>query len=237
MSLRTKIILGAIGLSIAAVFAIVQSNVAMMNHPNMNRAETQANDAQMSSMNHGGTIEIGGHDMSTIDVRNAPKADVNGRGNQLLVPTVADGVKEFNLDVDVVQWSILPDVTVGAYAYNNQVPGSLIRVNVGDKLRIRVKNNLPEPTSIHWHGLAIPNRQDGAADITQPPIQPEERFTYEFTVPDTPGTYFYHTHYAGDRQQPIGLYGALIIDRPNAAKDYDPNRSSLLSVSPATALH
>lgn len=158
----------------------------------------------------------GGHDMAPVDVRTAPVAPVDARGNQPLPPTLVGGVKEFQLTTSVIRWSILPEVQVGAYAYNGQVPGPLIRVTTGERVRVRVKNDLPEPTSVHWHGLVIPNAQDGAAEVTQPPIMPGATFTYEYTVPNTPGTYFYHTHVAADRQQALGLYGALIIDAPAA---------------------
>lgn len=154
----------------------------------------------------------GGHDMSPVDVSNATITPPDARGNQLLEPTIVDGVKEFQLTTSVIQWSILPDVQVGAYAYNEQVPGPLIRVTAGEPIRINVTNNLPELTSVHWHGLILPNEMDGAAGITQPPIQPGETFTYEFTVPNTPGTFFYHTHFEADRQQALGLYGAFLID-------------------------
>jgi plastocyanin domain-containing protein len=172
-------------------------------------------DNSMSGMNHGGSMD-GGHDMSPVDVSNAPIADLNAYGNQPLEPKIVDGIKEFTLTTGIVQWPILLHVKVGAYAYNNQVPGPLIRVNAGDRIRINVNNGLAEPTSIHWHGLTLSNSQDGVANLTQPPIQPGETFTYEYPVPDTPGTYFYHTHHAADRQQPLGLYGALIIDDPSA---------------------
>jgi FtsP/CotA-like multicopper oxidase with cupredoxin domain len=90
--------------------------------------------------------EMGGHDMSPVDVSEAPAAGPNARGGQLLEPTVQDGVKEFELTTGVVRWSLLPDLEVGAYAYNGQVPGPMIRVLPGDRLRMRVRNELPEET-------------------------------------------------------------------------------------------
>lgn len=180
----------------------------------------------MHDMNHGSgaqNIEGSTHDMSFVDTSSAVTADPKARGNQILKPEIVNGVKEFELSARIVKWSILPNVTVGAYTYNGQVPGPLIKVNAGDRIRIKVKNELPEPTSIHWHGLILPNDQDGAADITQPPIQPGETYTYEYSVPDTPGSYFYHAHYRSDRQQALGLYGAMLIEAPNAPKnpEYD----------------
>ena len=97
------------------------------------------------------------------------------------------------------------------------MPGPQLRVSAGERVRIDVKNALPEPTSIHWHGLAIPNAQDGAGGVTQAPIQPGATYTYAFTVPNTPGTFFYHSHTNADTQQALGLYGAFIIEGPGAS--------------------
>jgi FtsP/CotA-like multicopper oxidase with cupredoxin domain len=165
----------------------------------------------------------GGHAMEPVDVSGAPAA-ADARGAQALEPALVDGVKEFQLSTSLIRWNILPDVQVGAYAYNGQIPGPTIRVTTDDRMRVVVTNNLAEPTSVHWHGLVLPNNQDGAAEITQAPITPGEEYTYEFDVPDTPGSYFYYTHVAGDRQQSLGLYGALIINdfavEPIADQEY-----------------
>ena len=138
-------------------------------------------------------------------------APVDARGDQPLAPKIDRGVKVFDLEASVIRWTILPEITVEAYAFNRQVPGPRIRVTEGDRVRINVTNSLPEPTAVHWHGLILPNAMDGAAEITQRPIAPGETFTYEFTT-EQAGTYFYHTHAHVDRQQGLGLYGALIID-------------------------
>jgi len=174
----------------------------------------------MHEMDHGPeAAEMGGHDMVAVDVSGAPTAGSEARGGQLLEPTLRDGVKEFKLTTGVVRWKILPDVEVGAYAYNGQVPGPLIRVQPSDRVRMRVRNELPEATTVHWHGFILPIEQDGVPEISQPPIPPGGEHVYEFDVPDTPGTYFYHTHFSADRQQPLGLYGALIIDDPGQPSD------------------
>jgi manganese oxidase len=72
---------------------------------------------------------------------------------------------------------------------------------------------------VHWHGLVLPIEQDGVPEFSQPPIEPGGEHSYEFDVPNTPGSYFYHTHFNADRQQPLGLYGALIIHNPAAPLD------------------
>ena len=151
-------------------------------------------------------------DMSAVlpkHVRHTAAADA--RGDTLLVPSMENDVKVFNLDVGVVRWNILPDRQVEGYAFNNQIPGPRLRVTEGDRIRIKVTNHLPESTTVHWHGLILPNEMDGPANITQKPIEPGGSFVYEFTTSQS-GTFFYHTHDHSDRQQALGLYGALIID-------------------------
>ena len=105
-------------------------------------------------------------------------------------------VKVFELTAKPVIWPITKDVNVTAWTYNGTVPGPMIRVTEGDTVRIMLKNELPEPTTIHWHGIAVPNAMDGIPDVTQKPVQPGESFTYEF-VAKPAGTYMYHSHYEG----------------------------------------
>ncbi len=143
-------------------------------------------------------------------------ASADARGDQLLEPRMENGVKVFDLEASVIRWNILPNETVDAYAYNRQVPGPRIRVTQGDRIRINFRNNLPEKTTVHWHGLILPNEMDGPSEITQDPVPPGGTYTYEFEVGQS-GTYFYHTHAHVDRQQAVGLYGALIIDPRDAA--------------------
>jgi manganese oxidase len=164
-------------------------------------------------------------EMSAVDPGEVSyAAPANARGDQALEPTIEDGVSVFDLTASVVEWNILPEQQVDAYALNQQVPGPRLRVTEGDRVRINVQNDLPEATSIHWHGLILPNEMDGAADVTQEPIEPGEQYVYEFTA-GQPGTYFYHSHQEPDRQQGLGLYGALIIEPENPsvdeAYDYD----------------
>jgi FtsP/CotA-like multicopper oxidase with cupredoxin domain len=129
-----------------------------------------------------------------------------------------NGVKVFELTASPVRWTILPGITVDAYAYNGQIPGPRIRIRQGDRVRIDVHNRLPEKTTVHWHGLVLPNQMDGPAEITQPPILPGGSYRYEFTATQH-GTYFYHPHAKPDRTQALGLYGALIIDPANSADE------------------
>jgi FtsP/CotA-like multicopper oxidase with cupredoxin domain len=150
-------------------------------------------------------------EMSAVRPRDVSyRAPEGARGDQLLAPRVENGVKIFDIETSIIRWHILPDVAVDAYAYNRQVPGPRLQVTEGDRVRINFRNRLPESTTVHWHGLILPNETDGPAEITQPPIEPGGSYVYEFTVGQS-GTYFYHSHDHPDRQQALGLYGALLI--------------------------
>lgn len=97
------------------------------------------------------------------------------------------------------------------WCYNGSVSGPEIRLRQGDHVRIVVDNRLPQDTTVHWHGVRVPNAMDGAPNVTQPPIEPGGSFTYEFTVPDA-GTYWYHPHAHSAEQVGRGLAGPFIVE-------------------------
>jgi manganese oxidase len=132
-----------------------------------------------------------------------------GDGTQLAPYEVVDGVKVFKLHAAPVSWETEPGKVRQAYAFNGIVPGPVIRVNEGDPVRIVVENDLPEPTSVHWHGMDLPNSQDGVPGLTQPEIEPGESYTYEWKA-ISPGTHWYHSHMDGE-QEGKGLYGSLEV--------------------------
>ena len=127
-----------------------------------------------------------------------------------------DGSRTIHLEAREVSWELAPGKTVKAMAYNGQVPGPEIRAREGERLRITLKNSLAEPTTIHWHGLDVPNAMDGVPGLTQEPVQPGETFTYEFEARPA-GTRWYHTHFDEHRQMDLGLAAPLIIE-PAAAE-------------------
>lgn len=138
-------------------------------------------------------------------------APTEGKGNQIMKPWIEKGVKVYDLTARKVQWQVEPGRSVEAWAYNNQVPGPQIRVREGDRVRINLKNELEESTSIHFHGLEVPNDQDGVTFMTQPPVKPGESYTYEFTVPNS-GSHMYHSHHNSAVQVGNGLLGAFIVE-------------------------
>src|SRR5215472_14226123 len=104
-----------------------------------------------------------------------------------------------------------PDTAV--WAYEGTVPGPELRVRQGQLVRITVVNKLSEDTTVHWHGIRLPNAMDGVPGLTQAPIRPGEIFTYEFTPPDA-GTFWYHPHADSLHQLGRGMAGALIVEEP-----------------------
>ncbi len=131
------------------------------------------------------------------------------------------GVKVYHLIAEPMRRTFAPGWTFDVWGYNGSMPGPLIEAVEGDRVRILVENQLPEMTSVHWHGLDVPNAMDGVPGLTQDPIQPGETFTYEFDLKQH-GTFFYHSHFA--MQELIGLVGMFVIHprRPYLPRvDYD----------------
>jgi manganese oxidase len=139
-------------------------------------------------------------------------------GNQPLAPRMDGAVKVFDLTCSVVDWEVAPGNVVKAWTYNGTMPGPEIRVTEGETIRLVVKNDLPESTAVHPHGVMVPNNMDGVPFVTQPPIKPGETFTYEF-VAKNPGSHMYHSHHNSTKQVGKGLLGALIIEPKDRAAD------------------
>lgn len=169
-------------------------------------------------------------DMAAVDPRLvAFTAGSTARGDRPLAPRIENGVKVFDLDASVIRWNILPKTQVTAYAINRQVPGPRLDFTEGDHVRINFTNHLPEPATMHWHGLVVPNRMDGPGYITQDPVPPGGRYVYEYVVQQS-GTYFYHSHTRPDRQQGLGLYGSLIVHPRNPAAETKANHEYVVQL-------
>ncbi len=121
-------------------------------------------------------------------------------------------VVEVNLEARVATVELLPGKPAELWTYDGGLPGPMIEVNVGDTLKVHFTNHLPEPTTIHWHGIRVPAAMDGTERV-QTPVPPGGTFDYEFTVPDA-GTYWYHPHLRSGVQVGRGLYGALVVRDP-----------------------
>ena len=149
-------------------------------------------------------------------------AKTRGQGGQRMAPRVENGVKVFELTARPMMWETEPEKQVAAWAYNEQVPGPEIRVTEGDRVRIVIKNELPESTAVHFHGVVVPIAQDGVPFITQPPVKPGDTFTYEFTARN-PGSHMYHSHINAAKQVGMGLLGAFVIEpkRPRRIEKVD----------------
>jgi multicopper oxidase len=119
--------------------------------------------------------------------------------------------REFRLEAREQEWELAPGKVVKAMAYSGRIPGPEIRVKEGDRIRVTLKNGLPEPTTIHWHGLDVPNSMDGVPGVTQEPVPPGETFVYEFEARPA-GTRWYHTHAMQHEQLDRGLYAPLIVE-------------------------
>lgn len=141
---------------------------------------------------------------------------------------IEDGVKVFHLIAEPVRTEFLPASSwasarvVDAWGYNGSVPGPTIEIVEGDRVKILFTNNLPEPTTPHWHGLEVPMSQDGVPGIGQQLILPGETHTYEFTIHQN-GTFFYHSHMA--MQEMLGMIGLFIVHpktphAPRVDKDF-----------------
>ena len=135
------------------------------------------------------------------------------------LPLKANAASDFTLRVAPGRARFTPGSTVetAVWSYNHKVPGPELRVRQGDRIRVAVKNFLSEETTVHWHGLRVPNAMDGVPELTQPPIAPGEAFTYEFDAVDA-GTFWYHPHQRSFEQVGRGLYGPLIIEEREPPK-------------------
>jgi FtsP/CotA-like multicopper oxidase with cupredoxin domain len=147
-------------------------------------------------------------------------------GSRFIESQVTSGIREFQLSAKQIKWEISDGVTVDAFAYNGQVPGPEFRVKEGEKVRIVFKNELPEETTIHWHGVDVPFKMDGIPGMSQEPIKPGETFVYEFEAKPS-GTFWYHTHVDAVRQLDLGLSGAFVIEAANEPQ-FDQDYTMLL---------
>src|SRR5215204_1515616 len=118
--------------------------------------------------------------------------------------------------------------TVHAWTYDGSLPGPLIKTRVGDRLIVHFRNELDEPTTVHWHGVRVPIEMDGVPDVSQPEVKKGETFTYDFVVRDA-GLYWYHPHVMSAAQVGYGLFGALLVEDPDDGVAVDDQVTIVLS--------
>ncbi len=135
-----------------------------------------------------------------------------------------DGFKTFHLVAEPVDREFAPGMIVKCWGYNGITPGPTIEAVQGDRVRLVVTNKLPERTSVHWHGMRLPNGMDGVAGLNQPHIMPGETYVYEFTLRE-PGTFMYHPHSDEMVQMALGMMGFFIVhpripETPRVERDF-----------------
>jgi FtsP/CotA-like multicopper oxidase with cupredoxin domain len=123
-------------------------------------------------------------------------------------------IVEVTLEARISPVEIVPGVRTDVWTYNGGLPGPLIRARRGDRLIVHFSNNLPDPTTVHWHGVQVPIEMDGVPGASQPPVPPGGTFTYDFVVPDA-GLFWYHPHVMSAAQVGFGLYGPLLVVDPD----------------------
>lgn len=125
---------------------------------------------------------------------------------------VATGnIVTFEMVAKESEWGLIPPYQTKVWSYNGTIPGPVIRMQLGDTLHLKLTNQLPQATTIHWHGVRVPNAMDGVPGVTQSAIQPGESFTYQFTPKDA-GTFWFHPHVNAAEQIERGLHGVLIVE-------------------------
>lgn len=152
---------------------------------------------------------------------------------------IVDGVKVFHLTVEEIEHEFAPGLRARCWGYGGRVNSTVIEAVEGERVRIYVTNRLPAPTTVHWHGIYLPNGMDGASGTTQPHIKPGETFKYEWTLRQH-GTFMFHSHHDTMTQEGMGLIGSLIIHPRDPEPGYyvDRDFSIMLSewaIEPGTA--
>jgi FtsP/CotA-like multicopper oxidase with cupredoxin domain len=149
---------------------------------------------------------------------------------QTLPFKIVNGVKVFHVIAEEVEHDFDAELRARCWAYNGSVNSTMIEAVEGERVRIYVTNRLPIATSVHWHGMYLPNGMDGVAGLTQPHIQPGETAKYEFTLRQH-GTFMFHSHHDEMTQMGMGLIGMFIIHPRNPAPEYQVDRDFALMLS------
>lgn len=177
---------------VAAACSNSQDNASSQNMSNMNKGNTNSPVNQNSKRSA----------EAKLPMTTSPRV-MTGK---TIILTAKEAVNQFDSKHKLTVWT-----------FNGSVPGPTIKLKQGEKVTIKLKNDLPKPVTIHWHGLPVPNSQDGIPGVTQNAVQPGKTYTYQF-VANVPGTYWYHSHQDSVNQVDKGLYGALIVEGKHESK-------------------
>lgn len=169
-------------------------------------------------------IGIGYLFYSVVDMHSSNKGGSLSSSRKALTKEFVDSYDE-NIkkskevvEIDIIAKSseheIIDGTLTKVWSYNGTVPGPEIRMNIGETLRVNFTNSLPQETTVHWHGMRVPNAMDGVPGVTQDPIAPGDTFVYTFTPKDV-GTFWFHPHVKTSEQMEKGLYGTVIVEDPN----------------------
>ncbi|MDH5596489.1 MAG: multicopper oxidase family protein [Candidatus Peregrinibacteria bacterium] len=158
------------------------------------------------------TQRVGGAQVMLDDLR-ASMVDEFNEAYPEAAPA-SGSVREFDLTASESEILLPSGVSEKLFTYNGQSPGPVLRVKLGETLKINFKNQLPQDTTVHFHGVRVPNAMDGVPGVNQEPVEPGGSFTYEFTPKDA-GTFWFHPHVRTSEQMEKGLYGVLIVEEEN----------------------
>ncbi len=156
-----------------------------------------------------GALDVAQPDGWDKEVALQPAPDLNPDPNIL----------EVNIEAKIADVEIKPGMIVKAWTYNGLLPGPYLKAKVGDRLIVHFKNSLPEATTIHWHGVRVPNNMDGTPNMSQAPVEPGGEFLYDFILRDA-GTYWYHPHMDSPAQVGWGLYAPIVVEDPGDPKEF-----------------
>ncbi|HEU5434300.1 MAG TPA: copper oxidase [Thermomicrobiales bacterium] len=232
---RLASLLGLAGAGAAAA-AVAPAGFGVAYSDAVNAATASGEHAAMAAQTDDQSMTVAEMDqMHEAGVRAFP-AQTEGLGGQPLSFKLDGAVKVFELSCGVVQWEYALGKRVEAFAYNGVVPGPEIRVAEGDTVRVVVENiDLPQSTSVHFHGLVLPNAMDGVPFMTQKPIEPGKTFTYEFPIREgNAGSHMYHSHHNSAEQVSKGMLGPFIVEPKDPASwpSFDKEYTLILNDGP-----
>lgn len=128
---------------------------------------------------------------------------------------MANGIiRSFEITAKEAEWALFPPYKTRVWSYEGSVPAPVMRIKLGETIQLKLNNQLPQDTSVHWHGIRVPNAMDGVPGVTQPAIKSGESFVYEFTPKDA-GTFWFHPHVNAAEQVERGLHGVLVVEDPD----------------------